>query len=261
MKTLLLIMQNCNKQKGVYKIKFFCFSLLFFFITTEAFADNQYRRIILSVINSQKSTAQFFIQLESVVYESDFEENITKSEIIYKQNILWIREETLVVETLDLVDNLLHLILYHKDKKIEKAITKNSFSTLEVFPVFSEFYGKKENKLLRRYHNLGINYFNIKLEQKDLDFFYRLGDQNYILINKIDYKVNEFSRVLYYNNEIINYQTTFRNWDSDYPRIPRTINHSINGELFKEDKILKVRVKGLAKIRKQLLKKHAIYLQ
>ena len=252
------------------------FLLLLLFFTKSSFAvNNGYKQVTLNVINTQKKVYQFFVELDSSTYKIDFSRQLKNIVSGYRQNILWIRGEFLGVETFNATGDLVHLILQYDDVNISKNFTDNKLSYLEVFPAFVNFYAKEEPTLLGNYHNLGIDYTQVDtvqqgLEnfrnqepddfdtaQKKLEFFYKLGGEHfYILVNKNDYKIAKFSRILHYNNELLVYDLYFSSWHIDHDRIPQTIKHYLNDELFKIDEVVFIATRYLGNKRQQFLNKY-----
>ncbi len=245
---------------------FFCLSVHIFGIPIFA-ATSEYKKITVNVIEAQKNLKQFFIQTETTTYEfpnaSLKKKSTLKKTGDYTQTIIWIRDDFLAVKTFSSSKKLVHLVVKQKNKKNISEILdkKNKFSFLEVFPVFTQFYPKTEIALRQNYQNLGVNYHKVQIVKKDLDFFYQLGTEYfYILINRENYRTEKIQRTLYYKDQQLKYEIFLKNWHPEQMFIPQTIEHYLNGYLFKVDKIISLSLTGSKKRKKAFIKKYNEYL-
>lgn len=245
---------------------FFCQIFFYLLIPTYAFA-NEYKKVTINVIEAQKDLKQFFIQMQTTTYKFPNASTKTKStpppKSNYTQTIIWVRNDFLAIETFVPSKKLAHLIIQQKNKKkISKILNKkNKLSFLELFPVFTQFYPRTEVKLVQNYQNFGINYHKIQVVKKDLDFFYQLGTEYFhILINRKNYRTEKIQRTIYYDNQPLKYEIRFKNWHPKQMFIPQTIEHYLNGYLFKLDTITSLSLKNSSKKKKEFLKKYNEYL-
>ena len=180
----------------------------------------------------------------------------------YNQAITWVRNDFLAVETFSSSKKLAHLIVQQRSKKQISQIlnNQNKFSFLEVFPVFTKFYPKTEKILIQNYQNFGVNYHKVQIIKKDSTFFYQLGTEFfYILINKKNYRTEKILRTIYYDDQLLKYEIDLKDWHPQQTFIPQTIEHYLNGHLFKVDKITSLSLIGSKKRKKDFLKKYNEY--
>ncbi len=252
--------------KTVFYCILFCWLVTTFGLPNYATA-NAYKKVTINVIQEQKDLKQFFIQTQTTTYEFPSINSKKKSTLKkignYTQAITWIRNDFLAVETFSSAKKLVHLIVQRRNRKnISKIVDKkNKFSFLEVFPVFIQFYPRTEANLKRNYQNLGVNYHKIQIIKKDLDFFYQLGTEYFnILINRKNYRTEKIQRTIHYNKQRLKYEIYFKNWHPEQIFIPQTIEHYLNGHLFKVDQITSLSLTGLTKKKQIIFKKYNEYL-
>ena len=250
-------------------MKFFCslfYQIFFYLLLLNCIFADEYKKVTINVIEAQKELEQFFVQMQTTTYKLPDPNSKKKSTLqkisSYNQAITWVRNDFLVVETFIHAKKLVHLIVQQKTKqKISQILNKtNKFSFLEVFPVFTQFYTQTEAELVKNYQNLGINYHKIKVIKKDLDFFYQLGTEYFhILINRENYRTEKIQRTIYYDSQPLKYEIHFKNWHPKQTFIPQTIEHHLNGHLFKLDTITSLSLTGSQKRKKKFLKKYNEY--
>ena len=236
-------------------------SLFFiFFLFYEVFASGiSYKQLILEQINSPHRVFQFLAEVETITYAFSQEEEISDT---YFQNILWIRDEFLVVEIFLQQENEDSLAYLHFDNK-EKKFTKHFsfpplFSDLEVEAMFTGFYAKTQEQLLSFYRSLGVNYFTLEIVEENQNYYYRLGDSSaYILFNISSYYPERLVRTIYYNKRPIEYTVIFKNWHPTVKKIPQTIDYYLDNQLVKTDNVVYLQWRGLSSLRNQLISKYS----
>ena len=237
-------------------------SLFVFFFSFQVFSFGiSYKQLILNQLNSPHRIFQFFSEVKTTTYSLDLQEQITD---IYFQDILWIRNEFLVIEIFSENNNQSGYeelaYLYYDNKKTNKKFKKyfSSFSELDIEGLFTGFYAKTEDQLLKFYRSLGINYFIYKIVEENKKYYYQLGEKtSYILFNIHNYRPEKLVRTIYYNSKPFQYVVLFKNWDSQKIFFPKTIEYYLENQLIKRDDVGYLQWRGLAAKRNLLIEKYS----
>ena len=176
----------------------------------------------------------------------------------YTQQIIFLRDDFVSVESFSKKKQLLHLLIKKGSKKYEKSLNKKRHFTEEdaTHPAML-FYTRLDWKLVRDLNELGLAPLEVRLKEVGNQVFFQMGYKNeYLLIDPTSFRVVELTRSILVDGKEYPLTVKLSAWDKERNIIPQRINYYIKDRLFKSVRVVKVNFRGLGRKKRQLLKKY-----
>ncbi|MBU3915507.1 hypothetical protein KKA14_08220 [bacterium] len=226
--------------------------------------------ILNQIIENNTSMSQFYLEVKVGVFDPEsffpldekIEDKLFPYEIIEKaffQNIVFIRDELLLIETLDSGGKPLHILIQEiGGKSFAYNFSENRlFSTEDILLPGTFFYTKHISFLKKRLNDLGISPIGVKIEHQDLYNVYQLGsDSENLLVDPDDFKVLEINYQVQILGRYYPIKASFSNWDRKSKRIPQTTTMQINSRIFKEISVVHLEFDRIYQKKNSLLNKY-----
>ncbi len=227
--------------------------------------------LLLRILKSNSHISQFYIEVEVHIFDPEafaplnerLEENPIPYEIIEKsftQSIVWVRDEYLAIETMDLEGNPLHIFVKEPGyPAFSKSLQdERIFITEDVVFPYLVLYTKHISYLKSGLSYLGIAPVTVKIEQHQFHNVYQLGleDEN-LLIDPDVFRVLEVNRKIQIRGRYYPIKIAFSQWDSRKKMIPETTRFFVDSRLFKEIRVIDdIRFKRIYLKRNSFLRKY-----
>ena len=229
--------------------------------------------LLAKILENYQYIYQFYAEATVTVYDSEafhlLNEEGTGNNIsyvltdrAYTQNVIFMRDEYLLIETKDLAGTLLHLYIKEGGKVFNMNIDKDrKFHTEDVIYPYAVFFTKFISVLKTGLSELGITLLDVRLKRYDNRYVYQLGtEEENVKVSQDDFRVLEANRTIRIRGEIHHLKTTFQKWDQAKKRIPRLLRYYIDNRLLKEVWLTKVNIRGNRARESDFIKKYRHYL-
>ncbi|MDH5559821.1 MAG: hypothetical protein OEY59_03110 [Deltaproteobacteria bacterium] len=225
--------------------------------------------LLMKIIENNSSVSQFFLTADVKVYdpealvplEEELKEAIVPYELTdrsYSQNIIFIRDEFISIESLDSNQNALHVFIKENFRTIEINLDETRvFNYEDVFFQPIILFTKHVQYLIRDINFLGISNDRVSMRQEENLFAYQLGDDKAnILVHSANYKVLSINRELQYKGRYYPLSVKILAWDEQKNKIPTHLQYFINSRLFKEVWVKTINNRGIGTKKNRLLKSY-----
>lgn len=245
-----------NSSKKYRLIGFVIASLLFVLVSADHLTAKliEAESLLFKIVDSHKNIFQFYLELNVKVFDPEeflpldekTEENwipFENTKKSFNQNLVWIRDEYVLMETTDLSGNPLHVLIEEMDNNMfSKNLQAGRFFQTEdlIFP-YLVFFTKHANILKTRLHDLGIAPAKVEMEPQESNNVYKLGtDDENLLVDPGEFRILQLNRQIQVWGRYYPLKIEFADWDKNKKRIPRNIKFFINSRLFKEITVTKI---------------------
>lgn len=228
--------------------------------------------LLLQIVEKYKKVnyLSMYLEVEVKVFdpeaffplEEKYEQGTLSYELIeksYLQKMMWVRDENLLIETLDLEFNPLHVFIYETESsQFSKNLQTDRLFTINdaTFPHFL-FYTKHISVLKEELFSLGVSTSYVKIKQKNFQNVYQLGTETEnILVDSNNFKVLEINRQIQISGRYYPSKIVFSQWHKKKNRIPGLTQFYIDSRLFKEIRIIKYQGRGVSIKRRKFLKQY-----
>lgn len=225
--------------------------------------------LLSKVLEGNKNIRSFYLEIETRVFDPEAfspldeqkEENLVPFEINeknYFQKVVWVRDEHLLIETLDFAETPLNIYIYEPDNWVLNKNLQNSrfFAEEDLVYPYLIFFTKYVAFLKTSLDKIGISTNRVAIKQKEKGVVYQLGSKSEnILVDPISFKVIEINRQIQVWGRYYPMQILFSGWDRQYSQLPGTIRFYINSRLFKEMRII-LKKRHVFTPRRTLIKKY-----
>ena len=177
----------------------------------------------------------------------------------YLQNIVFVRDEFVSIETVDEFGEALHIFI---DELGGKKFSENLSSTRQFnnediyFPAlifFTKHLALLEEQL-NRFHVTPIGLTYIKERYKML---YKVGtDTNNLQIDPNTFKVLGMQSQIQIQGRYYPHLITFSEWNKERESIPELTRYYVNSRLFKETRIINLQFRRIYQKRNEIIKKY-----
>jgi len=257
------------------KVSFFLAGLLIFAAPLQA-KLMQPEGLVLKILGHYDALRQFQVSLKVRIFDPEALVSLDQplppqspaSEQValgYTQQIVFVRDEVLFNQTNDLKGDILHLSIRSSGRQLEKNYNAmRAFSPQEVFFLPAVMVTKDPEVFKKRLGQLGINPSAVGTEPQGYKVLYRIGGpKENLLIDPKTYEVLGYNAQVSIEGRSYPLQVLFVGHYRKVPGLPAQILYYINGRLFKEATLTKVKtsrlsrkVRSLTKQYKPLLKQH-----
>ncbi len=208
--------------------------------------------LLSKVLENNKNIRSFYFEIETRIFDPEAfspldeqkEENLVPYEIIeknYFQKIVWVRDEHLLIETLDFAETPLNIYIFEPDNWVFSKNLQSSrfFTEADLVYPYLMFFTKYVAYLKTSLDKIGVRTSHVAIEQRESGVVYQLGSKlDNILVDLISFKVLEINRQIQVWGRYYPLQIQFSGWDRQYQQLPGTIRFYINSRLFKEVRII-----------------------
>jgi hypothetical protein len=203
--------------------------------------------LLLKVLEHYQNTFQGYFELEVRVFDPEafvaLDEEVPETVIPheeadrgFKQRVIWVRDEYLLIETVDWTERPLHFYVREPVERVydENLGSERLFSPEDIaFPVIL-FFTKHIEYLKSTLQGWGIQSELVEIRFLDDRFGYQLGaDQAYLLVDPETYRVLEIQREVQIRGRFYPMRLTFSDWDPNMQELPIMTRCYVNGRLFK----------------------------
>jgi hypothetical protein len=211
--------------------------------------------LLLKVLAYYQNTFQGYFEIETRVFDPEafiaLDEEMPETVIPheqtdkgFRQRVIWVRDEYLLIETLDWDERPLHIYIH---EPVERRYTENLgqerlFSAEDVaFPPIY-FFTKHIDYLKTVLQGWGICPETVGIRFLGESFVYQLGgDHAHILVDPETFRVLEIQREVQIRGRFFPMRIAFSDWDQDLKELPITTRCYINGRLFKTITVTEIR--------------------
>ncbi len=239
---------NERLQKGLLQRILFLFVMVF---VTSASAQAMIIGVdglLANVLENNQNIRSFYLKIETKVFDPEafspideqIEDNIVPFEMKengYLQKVVWVRDEYLLIETLDYSENPLNMYVFEPANRIfSKNIQENRpFSSEDLIYPYLMFFTKHVAYLITSLEESGINATRVVVKQREKGVVYQLGnEQENILVDPSSFRVLEINRQIQIWGRDFPLKIQFADWDKQPQPVPMTARFYINSHLFKE---------------------------
>ncbi|MDX2469301.1 MAG: hypothetical protein QNL04_01855 [SAR324 cluster bacterium] len=176
----------------------------------------------------------------------------------YVQQIVFVRDDFVAIESYSKKKQLLHLLMKKGSLKLEQSLNKKRTFTEEdaTHPALF-FYTRLDWKLIRDLNELGLAPLEVKLKEVEEEVYFQLGfGDEYLLVDPVTFRVVELNRSIQINGKSYPLTVKMSAWDKTRKIIPQKIDYYINDRLFKSIRVVKVNFRGIGRRKNLLLKKY-----
>lgn len=226
--------------------------------------------VFLKILESNKHIYQFYMEVEVGVFDpeafspldEDTDTGLIPYEIAeqsYQQRIIFIRDEFVAIETVDINGNVLHIYV----KEVGGSDFSMNFNEERVFDTedvtfpYLIFFTKHTSLVKSGLHHLGVDTTENHIGKRNYRTIYDLGsDEGYLHVDPNTFNVLELSYQLQYQGRYYPLSIEFSDWDPQRKVIPETTKFYLNSRLMKEVRISNMRYSGIFAFRNSFLKKY-----
>ena len=223
------------------------------------------------VLERNSKIYQFYLEVKVNVFDpeafaplhEDADTNIKPYAIPEKsflQNIVFIRDEFVSIETIDESDEVLHILIHELGGKIfsENLSSTRQFNDDDVYFPALIFFTKHLAQLeeqLNRFHIIPIDLTYIKERYMTL---YKVGTEtNNLQIDPNSFKVLGMQSQIQIQGRYYPFLIAFSEWSKERESIPELTRYYVNSRLFKETRIIDIQLRRTPyQKRNEIIKKY-----
>lgn len=225
---------------------------------------------LYQIIEKNKEISAFFAEIKVGVFDpeafaplnDETDKNLKPYEIAeqsFYQNVIFIRDEFLSIETVNQNRQTLHIyIKVIGDSYLSKNVAlERTFSDEDIQFPYVIFFTKYVSSLTQELYQHEIVPSQLKYNYQSNSVLYQIGSNtNYLLIDPTSFKVLELQKEIQIQGRYYPFAIKFGDWDPQKETIPDVTRMYVNGRLFKEIRITGLQLTGVFTQRNSIIKKY-----
>lgn len=256
-----------------YGIKSIIWGLLFFINISSQYTYGvviEPESVLHQVLEKSSNVYQFYAETKVSVYDPEAfaalsDETDTRlkpyelNDKSFFQNIVFVRDEFVSIETLDDAGNVLHVYVQEIGgrKFFENLSTERFFNEQDIRYPSLTFFTKFIELFEKNLASYSISPNDLKYINQEYKLLYQLGtEQNNIKIDPNSYNVLEFQNQIQIQGRYYPIQIEFSDWNRQRESIPEVIRYYVNSRLFKESRIINIQFSRIYPHRNKVLRKY-----
>ncbi len=259
------------KGRFINKLISYLWIVVFCFLSTESEAGLMKPESALAkILESTNHVFQFYLEVNVSIFdpeefaslEEEIDLKLIPYELIeksYQQNICFVRDEFLSIETVDENGTVLHFYIYEiGGKQFSSNISdQREFADEDVLFPAMILYTKHLNQLKKGINRYSIIPASLRISNQNNLIFYKIGsDSSYLMVDPDSFRVFELGYQTQIRGRYFPLKISFLDWEPKKKVIPETTRFYINNRLFKEIRISKISYSGIYKKRNAVLRKY-----
>ena len=225
--------------------------------------------LLLNIILAKKNIAQFRILTKVRVFDpftsSSIEEKnegftvlVEKKENAFEQEIIFVRDEFLSIETKDKSKLPLHFFIMAEGIAFSKNLSDvRMFQDEDIKLPFLFLLSKSVPPLVDYLNSIGIIESNVSIKRDDIRVFYQLGtEESHLIVDPELFRIELIQQQIQYNSHNYPLRVKYSKWDSRVKFIPRLIQFMIDDRLFKEVEVTSINYRGVGAFKRKTIQKY-----